>query len=79
MIGLPRERTTARSIGVLELAHVAGPVVGRPGVWIASSLMVVGIAPGAWRYFTRKCSTRSGMSSLRSRSGGMWMWITFSR
>ena len=60
--------------------YVADRVLGyQRSIMLGGSLMVVGMAPGAWRYLTRKCSTRAGMSSRRSRSGGMSMWMTFSR
>ena len=64
---------------VLQLAHVARPVVARERVQRAGrDAPHVALALAA-RTSRTKCSTSRGMSSRRSRSGGRWIGTTLSR
>ena len=57
---------------VLELAHVARPAVARSAAASASGAKPVDrLAGGVAQRRRRKCSASSGMSSGRSRSGGI--------
>ena len=56
----------------------AGEAAG-PGLAIAASSTPSTCTPSSSVYFSRKRCTSSGMSSRRSRSGGSWIWMTFSR
>ena len=66
---------------VLELAHVAGPVVRRTSALerLARDRSDLASACGPGSARSRKCWTSSGMSSRRSRSGGTSIGITFRR
>ena len=60
--------TIARWIDVLQLAHVARPVVADEAVERVGRDAALAEVDSA--YLARKCSTSSGMSRRRSRSGG---------
>ena len=66
---------------VLELPHVARPVIRhQPAHRLLRDGRAVAAASARPRAnLSRKCCTSSGMSSLRSRSGGSCTGMTFSR
>ena len=64
---------------VLELAHVARPVVALEDVHRLDRDLPRRQLHLPWQYFWRKNSTSSGMSSRRWRSGGRWIGSTLIR
>ena len=74
----PRESATARSMLFSSSRTLPGQAWARSSR-IASSLRPRTGLPSSRAYFSRKWWTSSGTSSTRSRSGGSWSWMTFSR
>ena len=73
----PRENHGALD-EVFELAHIAGPVIVRQGGHRLGGIVSIRLCMRR-AYLCTKCRTRRGMSSRRSRSGGITMGKTFSR